>query len=89
MRVTKWPDELLEGREEDEFTTAKTTLSVSWLQEKDCRRRWIRLHRYAPCPYRYAKALRAWKHCGQGMADGGENAEPHGGDHRVACISLR
>gem|GEM_PF-5114839 len=24
------------------------------------------LHRYAPGPHRYAKTLRAWKHCGHG-----------------------
>src|SRR5438067_604845 len=40
MRVTNWPDERLEGREEDGFTGGKTALSASWLQEKDYRRGW-------------------------------------------------
>jgi hypothetical protein len=34
-------------------------------------RGWTRLHHSAPCPYRYAKALRAWKHCEEGMEDCG------------------
>src|SRR5438045_2208701 len=33
MRVTNWPDEWLEGREEDGFTGGKTARSASWLQE--------------------------------------------------------
>ena len=68
MRVINWPDERLEGREEDEFTGGKTALSVSWLQEKDYRRGW----RIEDCGW---QEMRSRLRRGYGVVGRGQKAE--------------